>query len=313
MGKQKINIPKMLSELKADKSSGANELVEKALEIIKTQLELIKNPNDNIKDKILLLVKNIINSRPSMAPLINSMGYIIQNLEKITVKTIQQRLVEFEKDKIIRKKALNTYFNEFLKRFKKSHLKIMLISFSSTIINLLLGNTKYNLEIYVLESRPLLEGRKTAKILSQYYKTHLIIDAAMGKYINQIDVVLIGVDSILRDGSVINKIGTLPLAILAKTNDVKVYAIGDSYKYNLKSHYGYPILIEEKPIEEIYDKGFVTNFLQVHNYYFDITQPNYISGIISNIGVLSIQDFLEKLYQDLPIEWFKYFIINNKI
>ena len=172
MGKQKIDIPKMLSDLKADDSSGADQLVGKALEIIKTQLELVKNPNDNIKDKILLLAKNIINSRPSMAPLINSMGYIIQNLEKITVKTIQQRLVEFEKDRIIRKKALNTYFNEFLRRFKKSHLKIMLISYSSTIINSLLGNTKYNLEIYILESRPLFEGRKTAEILSQYYKPY---------------------------------------------------------------------------------------------------------------------------------------------
>lgn len=313
MGKQKIDIPKMLSDLKADKASGANELVEKALEIIKTQLELVKNPNDNIKDKILLLAKNIVNSRPSMAPLINSIGYIIQNLEKITVKTIQQRLLEYEKDRITRKKALNIYFNEFLRRFKKCHLKIMLISYSSTIINLLLGNMKYNLEIYVLESRPLFEGRKTAEVLSQYYKTHLIIDAAMGKYITQIDVVLIGVDSILKDGSIINKIGTLPLAILAKTNDVKVYAIADSYKYNIKSHYGYQILIEEKPIKEIYDKGLRTDFLQIHNYYFDITRPHYISGIISNIGILSIQDFLEKVYQDLPIEWFKYFIINKKI
>ena len=169
----------------------------------------------------------------------------------------------------------------------------MLISYSSTIINLLLKNKEFNFEIYVLESRPLLEGQRVAETLSPYFKTHLIIDAAIGTFIDEIDLVLVGVDSILKDGSIINKIGTFRLALLANTRKIDVYAVCDSYKYNLKSHYGRSILIVEKPIKEVYNKKIKNKFLEVHNYYFDITPPEYISGIISDLGVLSIQEFLE--------------------
>ena len=94
-------------------------------------------------------------------------------------------------------------------------MQIMLISYSSTIITQLTGLKDYSLELFVLESRPLFEGRRTAEILSKYFKTHLIIDAAMGKFIKEVDFVLIGIDSIQKNGSIINKIGTYPLAVLA--------------------------------------------------------------------------------------------------
>ncbi|MFX1601590.1 MAG: hypothetical protein ACFFB6_13440, partial [Promethearchaeota archaeon] len=170
---------------------------------------------------------------------------------------------------------------------------------------------EFNIEIFVLESRPLLEGRKTAEILSQHFKTHLIVDAAIGKFIDHIDFVLIGVDSILKNGSIINKIGTFPLAIVANAKDVDVYVVADSYKYNLKSHFDQPIMIEKKPIDEVYDKEIKSKFLEVYNYYFDETPSKYISGIISNYGILSIKGFLEKVKQDLPSEWFKYFLSNK--
>ena len=72
-------------------------------------------------------------------------------------------------------------------------------------------------------------------------------------------------------------------------------------------------MIEKKPTNEIYDKKIKIKSLEVINYYFDITPSKYISGIISNYGILSIQGFLEKVKQDLPSEWFKYFFLNKQI
>ncbi|MFX1597113.1 MAG: hypothetical protein ACFFBK_13740, partial [Promethearchaeota archaeon] len=54
-------------------------------------------------------------------------------------------------------------------------------------------------------------------------------------------------------------------------------------------------------------------FLEVHNFYFEITPPEYISGIISELGILTIKEFLEKVKKILPIEWFKYFLNNKEI
>jgi len=163
-----------------------------------------------------------------------------------------------------------------------------------------------------MESRPLLEGQGTAEILSSKYKTHLFIDAAIGKFIDQMDLIMIGVDSILKDGSIINKIGSFPLAILAYERGIDIYVVGDSFKYNLKSHYGTNIIIEAKPNKEVYNKQISSKNLKIYNYYFDITPPKYISGIISDLGILSISQFLKEVKKILPINWFQLFLNNSK-
>jgi len=303
----------LLRELVEDNTSGATEFIDKTLEIIRIQLELTNDQYRNIKEEIISLSKQIINTRPSMATLINTIGYFIHDLENINKKILSKRLNRFNFDRQKRIESLESVFHTFLKRNTKFPLKIMLISYSSTIINLLLKNKEFNIEIFVLESRPLLEGRKTAEILSEYFKTHLIIDAGMGKFIDQIDLILIGIDSILKDGSIINKIGTYPLAVLANVENINVYAVADSYKYNLRSHFDQPIMIEAKSTTEIYNKEIKNEFLEVHNYYFDITGSKYITGIISNYGILSIQEFLEKVQQDLPTKWFKYLLENKRV
>ena len=300
-----------LLKLKQDNTSGANELIDNVLEIFRNQLELIEDQNSDITKDIYKLSKEIVDSRPSMAPLINVILYLIHNLRIITKKDLLERLNEFEANKLRRQKGLEDSFRTFIGSKEKKELKIMLVSYSSTINKLLTINKHYPFEIFILESRPLLEGHTVAELLSSYFKTHLIIDAAMGKFISNIDLVLIGVDSILRNGSVINKIGTYPLAVLANAKNIDVYAVADSFKYNLRSHYNQKIIIEKKPIEEIYDRELTTDLLKVHNFYFDITPQKYITGIISDLGILSIQEFLDKIKKSLPIEWFKYFL-NDK-
>ncbi len=303
------SIQDLLRELREDNISGASEFIDKALEIIKSRLDLIDEPHRDIRDEIIYLSNQIIDTHPSMAPLINTIGYLIHDLDKITEIIIEERLNQFKIDEEKRQKSLELTFHEFLEQGSKYPLKIMLISYSSTIISLLLKNKEFNFEIYVLESRPLLEGQKAAEILSSYFKTHLIVDAAIGNFIEEIDVVLVGVDSILKDGSIINKIGTFPLTLLASTKKIDVFAVCDSFKYNLKSHYGYSVLIEEKPIKEVYNKNISNKLLEIHNYYFDITPPEYISGVISDLGVLIIPEFLDKVIKTLPIKWFKYVLI----
>jgi len=305
------DIQELLRELREDNISGANEIIDKALEIIKFQLSLTGDLQKDITKEMMHLLRQIVNARPSMAPLINMVGYIIHDLERINKKLIEERLIQFLVEREKRKELLELYFHSFLEEKKKESLKIMLISYSSTIISLLLKIKEFNFEIYVLESRPLLEGQRVAEILSPYFKTHLIIDAAIGTFIDEIDLILVGVDSILVDGSIVNKIGTYTLAVLANRKNVDVYVVCDSYKYNLKSHFGQSILIEEKPIKEVYNKEITNKFLEVHNYYFDITPPENISGFISDLGILSSKEFLEVVKDSLPIEWFKYFLDNK--
>ena len=68
-------IYRMIRDLHLDKTSGASELIELALEILKALLDSIKDAQIDIKDVILELSRELLNVRPSMAPIINTIGY----------------------------------------------------------------------------------------------------------------------------------------------------------------------------------------------------------------------------------------------
>ena len=110
----------------------------------------------------------------------------------------------------------------------------MTISYSSTIINLLLKNKESNFEIYVLESRPLLEGQRVAETLSPHFKTHLIIDAAIGTFIDEIvtqsKVSSSIIDSIFNDyvyqsGDIPMEVRDSAIAILAEYHALGEYNV----------------------------------------------------------------------------------------
>lgn len=306
-------ILEMLNDLKVDNQSGASELIDKAINVIKSQLNEVSKESIEINEIIMELSKKLIACRPSMAPLINTIGYLLSgDLKSLTKNNILQKIEQFFLDKSDRERHLEDVFQNLFTNKDKTDFKIMLISYSSTIINLLTKFKGDNIEIYILESRPLLEGQSTAEFLSSTFKTHIIIDAAMGKFIDKIDLVLVGIDSILKDGSIINKIGTFPLAVLARERGIDIYAVGDSFKYNLKSHYGVNVDIEPKPIEEVSNKLTSSNNLIIHNYYFDITPSEYITGIISELGILRPQKFVKEVIKILPIKWFQSFLNNNQ-
>ena len=298
----------MIRELHLDKTSGASELIEIALEIIKTQLDSIKNDELDIEDVILKLSRELLKVRPSMAPIINTIGYFLHDLKSYTKKDLLERYINFPQMRERRTNALLSHFHSFLDNYEGKRLNVMLISYSTTILKCLKGVENNDLTFYILEARPLLEGRRTAELLASDFETHLIIDSSMGKFIDSIDIILIGIDSILRDGSIVNKIGSHPLACIAANNNKEVYAVGDSYKYNLKSHFGKEIIVEDKPIYEVYSKKIKKESFQVHNYYFDITPSKYLNGIISDLGVLAIPDFLKEVVKVIPLEWFKSFL-----
>jgi len=298
----------MIHDLTTDKTSGASELIEIALEILEAQLHTIKDPNMDIKEIIFELSKDLFNARPSMAPIINTIGYFIHDLEFFSKQTLLEKFKTFPAERLRIDNALTSSFHSFLNRFEGKKLNVMLISYSTTIIKHLKENTKNDFTFYVLEARPLLEGRRTAEILSANFETHLITDLAMGKFIKKVDIVLLGIDSILRDGSIVNKIGSYPLACIAAANNKDVYAVGDSFKYNLRSHYNQKIIVETKPIYEVYSKKIKKELFKVHNFYFDITPSNYFKEIISDLGILTMPEFLEEIKKAVPLEWFKSFL-----
>jgi methylthioribose-1-phosphate isomerase len=142
--------------------------------------------------------------------------------------------------------------------------------------------------VYVMETRPRAQGaRLTTWELAKLGIPHrLIVDSAAGLLLRRgmADVTLCGADRICANGDVVNKVGTYPLAVLAREHAVPFYAVAPFSTFDLDTPEGGSVPIEERAAAE------VTNFAppgtQVWNPAFDVTPAALVRAIVTDRGVL---------------------------
>ena len=104
---------------------------------------------------------------------------------------------------------------------------------------------------------------------------------------------LIGADAITAEGVVINKIGSELFAEVAYKYDVPVYVCTHSFKFDPLTYFGWDEKIEKRAKTEIWKnppKG-----VRISNYVFEKIKPDLISGIISELGILKPEVFVEEV------------------
>jgi translation initiation factor eIF-2B subunit delta len=90
-------------------------------------------------------------------------------------------------------------------------------------------------QVLVMEAGPVFEGRAMAKVLeSDGVPATVIPDEEGPKRAGEATYVLVGADSILRDGAVVNKKGTLRLAQSATEQGKPVYVACESLKFDAR-------------------------------------------------------------------------------
>ncbi len=147
--------------------------------------------------------------------------------------------------------------------------------------------------VYADETRPLLQGaRLTAwELYKSKIPATLICDnmAASLMRVGKIDGVVVGADRIAMNGDTANKIGTYGVAVLARVHKIPFYIAAPSTTFDLKAKTGEDIPIEERPHEEVSvmnGKQLAPKGMKIFNPSFDVTPAQYISGIITEAGVL---------------------------
>lgn len=162
--------------------------------------------------------------------------------------------------------------------------------------------SKKNIFVYVDETRPRNQGASlTAWELSQEKINHSIIaDNAAGFFMKngKVDFVIVGADRIAMNGDVANKIGTYEKAVLAKENDIPFYVAAPLSTFDVNSKTGNDIPIEERHEDELlYISGMDENKeirkiriapedSSAKNPAFDVTPSRYITGIITENGII---------------------------
>lgn len=148
------------------------------------------------------------------------------------------------------------------------------------------------IHVWVDETRPRLQGaRLTAwELMRAGIPMHLIADNAAGHLMRtrQVDAVIFGADRVAANGDVANKIGTYKLAVVARENNIPVYAAVPTSTIDLSLPDGDQIPIEERGAEEVttIDGAVIAPAgVPVYNPAFDITPHRYLTAIITEEGV----------------------------
>ncbi|MCL4812284.1 MAG: S-methyl-5-thioribose-1-phosphate isomerase [Vicinamibacteraceae bacterium] len=142
------------------------------------------------------------------------------------------------------------------------------------------------------ETRPFLQGaRLTAwELVRDGIETTVITDNMAGSLMRQgqVNLVVVGADRIAANGDAANKVGTYPLAILAREHGIPFYVAAPRSTIDLATPNGEGIPIEERDAREVTHVGatqVAPAGARVRNPSFDVTPARLITGIITECGV----------------------------
>jgi methylthioribose-1-phosphate isomerase len=142
--------------------------------------------------------------------------------------------------------------------------------------------------VFVDETRPLLQGaRLTAWELDRAgLDVTLICDSAAASLMaaGEIQLVLVGTDRVTANGDVVNKIGTLGLAVLCRHFGVPFYVACPSSSYDPATPSGIAVPIEQRAAGEVL--GSSAAAVPVRNPAFDVTPAELVTGIITEHGII---------------------------
>lgn len=147
------------------------------------------------------------------------------------------------------------------------------------------------------ETRPYLQGARLTsfELMQMGVANFLIPDMAVAHYIGRgrICMVIVGADRVVSNGDTANKIGTRTIAICAKESLIPFYVSAPRSSFDLSLLSGCDIPIEERPEEEVaVIKG--TRIppvgVKILNPAFDVTPSEYISGYVTESGVIKSAD-----------------------
>ena len=213
-----MNTLKKLSEsISADCISGSSVLASQFLERL--------TKGDFKQDELQNALRLILEAHPDMAILRRA----AMILEKIPFDNVPSTAAEFLK-------SLNhapQKIAEFIVNILPKNAVVMTYSRSGTVYQALLLASKSGKlsEVILSESRPDMEGRTLAQELSSAkIQTTLTTDGALTSMIESVHAVLVGSDAVTPE-HIINKAGTLAVALAANYADKPIYALASTHKF----------------------------------------------------------------------------------
>lgn len=281
-------IEEAAERIRRDRRSGASEIARRAAIILAVAADNARTDHA-LRRNMVRLGKTLLRAQPTMASLLNLVNDVL--LASEAPRNPKERV----------RRVLETFYSEqdsgplrmavHLARLLKRGGRLLTHSYSSSVVQTLAVLRQRNdfrtpLRVVCTESRPLLEGRNTARQLAQMgINVTLVVDALAGEYLEQgrVDAMVVGADTVLESG-LVNKCGTVGLARVAGLRKVPVFALAGRDKF-LSPPLAHHILIRSEDEAEVWPRH--PSGIRLENRYFDQTPLPLITSFVTPGGCLS--------------------------
>jgi e2b2 family ribose-1,5-bisphosphate isomerase len=283
-------VSNVIKDIKSLKIQGAREVAKAGLEclVLIAHKSKARNKSDFMKE-INTVTGLLAKVRPTEPMLMNVMKNVLlklveyddfQNIGKVTENLCMDELMDIGTAlvKIADIGSREIHDNDTILTHCHSHDDIVIFKEANV------QGKKFH--VVVTETRPVMQGILTAKdLLKSGISVTYCVDSAMGYVMKAIDKCIVGADAMFPDGSVVNKIGTLPMAITAKKFGKPFMVAGETYKFTPDVN----IKIEQRDPREIIDPKKIPG-AKIVNPAFDVTPADLISLIITEKGTVKPGD-----------------------
>ncbi len=283
-------VAEQIEEIRQDRTHGASWLSRQAIGVL--NLAVKKSESKKVADfreELIAVARELVVAKPSMASITNCVSRFIYEVSQES---------EVEKDLVSLKGFACSKGNDLVIESEEAFLKVtekgseiiekgdrlMTCSYSSTICQTFRTAKLRGKEFYVLVAESRFGGKVYGELTAEQLKTYkitaeVIPDNAIVNYISKVNKVLVGADSVSADGSLINGSPTHAVALAAKKRLVPFYSLCETTKFDITSHLGQPIELEEG---------------------FDKVPPASITGIITEDGLIKPDEVINHINK---MEW----------
>jgi ribose 1,5-bisphosphate isomerase len=286
--------------IREDRAHGASSLAREAADILRTCAEAGLKPGVEAAatlEQTRAAARELAAARPSMVALANTAGRIwaaaaqvlrqgsrqrTETAARLALEALQQAAERVQANIAEASTQITSQAAPFLQG------KLLTHSLSGTVQTALLACKAQLTRVYVTEARPRCEGRETAKTLAAAgIPITLLTDAQAGIFVPGCQAVVVGADTVLADGAVVNKAGTSLLALAAhaaRPRPVPLLVLTEQMKI---------APYREAPLEEMNPAELADPVdlpgVALRNIYFDRTPAALVTSLISETGALSRQ------------------------
>jgi translation initiation factor 2B subunit (eIF-2B alpha/beta/delta family) len=269
-------VANLLEEFSQDRSHGASVLGRRAVEIL---AEAAKNSGCSNLDvsfrSILLTAWRLRMGHSGMATIGNLTGRLLYRINRqigiaSSVEELNSMVVSEANRIIVESESASEDASRNTVSVLPEKGVILTHSYSSTVRRALELGAKSGrrLTVYATESYPGFEGKQLAvDLVNSGVSVKLISDSSVASVMPSVDLVLVGADSVLADGSLIHKIGTNSIAANAKASNVPVKVSCETAKFDTNDFLG------ETP--------------KYSPSLYDLTPRTCLSEIVTELGSLS--------------------------